>query len=74
MARAGLGLGVRDLAALAEVAPGTITRLERGESIYPRTLETIRAALEAAGIVFVPAGPYQGEGGPGIRFNAPPDE
>ncbi|MFD2235494.1 transcriptional regulator [Phaeospirillum tilakii] len=62
MARAGLGLGVRELAALADVAPGTITRLERGESLYPRTVETIRATLEGAGVEFIDGG------GPGVRL------
>lgn len=52
MARAGLGLGVRELAAAADVSTNTIARLERGESLYPRTIEVIRAALEAAGVEF----------------------
>ena len=52
MARAGLGLGVRELAAAADVSTNTIARLERGEHLYPRTVEIIRAALEAAGVVF----------------------
>ena len=52
MARAGLGLGVRDLAKLAEVSTNTITRLERGEELYPRTIEAIRTALEIAGVEF----------------------
>lgn len=64
MARAGIGLGVRELAALAGVAPGTITRLERGESIYARTLAAIQAALEAAGVEFIP----ENGGGVGVRL------
>jgi len=52
MARAGLGLGVRELAALANVSTNTIARLERGEALYPRTIEAIRTALEAAGVEF----------------------
>lgn len=64
MARAALELGVRDVAKLAEVAPSTITRLERGESLYPRTVEAIRAALEAAGIEFIP----ENGGGAGVRL------
>ena len=52
MARAGLGLGVRELAAAADVSTNTIARLERGEHLYPRTVEIIRTALEAAGVVF----------------------
>ncbi|EPY00369.1 helix-turn-helix domain-containing protein [Magnetospirillum fulvum] len=68
MARAGLGLGVRELAEKADVSPNTITRLERGESMQRRTVETIRTALESAGIAFIPAGDYQGSGGPGVRL------
>lgn len=64
MARAGLGLGVRELAALAEVSTNTITRLERGEALYPRTIDTIRSALEAAGVQFIP----ENGGGAGVRL------
>lgn len=53
MARAATGLGVRELAKLADVSPATITRLERGEDLMPRTVTAIRAALEAAGIEFI---------------------
>lgn len=64
MARAALGLGVRDLAAAAEVSPTTITRLERGEALFPRTVQSIRAALEAAGVEFI----AENGGGPGVRL------
>jgi len=53
MARAALNMGVRDLAKLAKVATGTITRLEAGEELKPRTVEAIRAALEKKGIEFI---------------------
>lgn len=52
MARAALQLGVRELATAAQVSPTTITRLERGDVLYARTVEAIRAALEAAGVIF----------------------
>ena len=52
MARAALKLSVRDLAKLARVAPGTIVRLEAGETLQPRTIDVIRHALEKAGVVF----------------------
>ena len=52
MARAAIQIGVRELADAAGVSPTTITRLERGEALYPRTIAAIRAALEAAGIEF----------------------
>ncbi|WP_145619732.1 helix-turn-helix domain-containing protein [Nitrospirillum bahiense] len=64
MARAALGWGVRDLASAAKVSPDTIARLERGETLYPRTVDAIRGALEAAGIIFIQE---NGEG-PGVRL------
>ena len=67
MARAALGLGVRDLAELADVSPNTITRLERGESMQRRTLDTIMTALETAGVIFLADGETT-TGGPGVRL------
>ncbi|WP_246376366.1 XRE family transcriptional regulator [Gluconacetobacter aggeris] len=67
MARAGLGLGVRELSDLAQVSTNTITRLERGESLYPRTVDAIRAALEGAGVEFI----AENGGGPGVRLSKP---
>ncbi|ARJ65666.1 transcriptional regulator [Magnetospirillum sp. ME-1] len=64
MARAALQIGVRDLAQLAKVSPNTIARLERGETLYARTLDTIRATLEAAGVMIIDA---DENGGDGVR-------
>jgi transcriptional regulator with XRE-family HTH domain len=65
MARAALQIGVRDLAKLAGVSAMTVTRFENGHSEgYAETLEKIRTALEAAGIIFVAE---NGEG-PGVRL------
>jgi transcriptional regulator with XRE-family HTH domain len=52
MARAALRIGVLELAAMAKVATGTITRLEAGEELKPRTLDAIQAAFEKAGVEF----------------------
>jgi transcriptional regulator with XRE-family HTH domain len=52
MARAALGLGVRELAQQAKVSPDTIARLERGEELRERTVDAIRHALEAGGVEF----------------------
>ncbi len=54
------------MAAAAKVSPNTIARLERGETLNPRTLKGIRAALEAAGIGFIP----ENGGGVGVRLKA----
>ena len=64
MARAALGLGVRELADLAKVSPDTIARLERGDELRERTIDAIRAALEAAGVEFI----AENGGGPGVRL------
>jgi transcriptional regulator with XRE-family HTH domain len=64
MARAALGLGVRELGAAAGVSPDTIVRFEKGEALQPRTVAAIRAALEAAGVEFIP----ENGGGPGVRL------
>lgn len=64
MARAALGLGVRELAKLAEVSVDTVSRLERGEELMPRTITAIRQALEAAGVIFID----QNGNGPGVRL------
>jgi transcriptional regulator with XRE-family HTH domain len=52
MARAALQIGIRDIAKMAKVAPGTISRLEAGEELKPRTVEAIRQAFEKAGVAF----------------------
>lgn len=67
MARAALGLGVRDLAKLAEVSPDTIARLERGEDLKESTVATIREALEKAGVEFIP----ENCAGVGVRLRKP---
>ncbi|MFC6448420.1 helix-turn-helix domain-containing protein [Shinella zoogloeoides] len=64
MARVALGLGVRELAALAKVAPATVSRFEAGEELKERTVEAMQTALEAAGIVFL----ADDGNGPGIRL------
>ncbi len=64
MARVALGLGVRDLAAMADVSPDTVARLERGEALKDRTVVAVRAALEKAGVEFI----AENGGGAGVRL------
>ena len=52
MARAALGLGVRQLAAAAKVSIDTVARFERGDELKERTIEALQRALEAAGVEF----------------------
>ena len=63
MARAALGLGIRELALAAKVSIDTITRFERGDQLKERTIEAIQRALEAAGVEFT-----NGEQ-PGVRLS-----
>jgi transcriptional regulator with XRE-family HTH domain len=64
MARAGIGWGVRELAEVAKVSTNTLTRFERGERLYGRTVAAIQEALEAAGVEFIP----ENGGGAGVRL------
>lgn len=64
MARAGLGMSVRDLAELAQVSTNTVSRLEAGEELKPRTVQAIQGALEVAGIEFI----AENGGGAGVRL------
>ncbi len=52
MARAALGLGVRELAAAAKVSIDTVARFERGEELKERTIDALQRALEVAGVEF----------------------
>ncbi len=49
---------------MAGVSHDTIVRFEGGQELKPRTIAAIRAALEAAGVIFVEE---NGEG-PGVRL------
>lgn len=64
MALAALGWGTRDLAAAANVSLDTIGRFKRGEVLKEVTVSAMQAALEAAGVEFVP----ENGGGPGTRL------
>lgn len=65
MARAALGLGVRDLAAAAKVSPDTVARFERGDELMERTIAALQQALESAGVTFID----ENGGGPGVRLS-----
>ena len=65
-ARATLKWGVRDLAKKAKVSPNTISRIENGADTLIGTMDAIQAALEKAGVEFIPAN----GGGPGVRLKS----
>ena len=65
MARAALGLGVRELAAAAKVSIDTVARFERGDELKERTIDALQRTLEAAGVESTNGGqpgssPYEG--------------
>jgi transcriptional regulator with XRE-family HTH domain len=64
MARAALGMGVRELATVAKVSVDTVVRFERGEELKERTIDALQRALEAAGINLID----ENGGGPGVRL------
>lgn len=66
LARVALGLGVRELAEAAAIAPSTITRFESGKGgMQARTLDKIQRVLERGGVMFVDA---DATGGVGVRL------
>lgn len=69
-ARLFLGWEQKDLAEAAGVSLPTIQRMEKLglERSSAGNVEKVQKALESAGIEFIPAGGYQGEGGPGVRL------
>jgi transcriptional regulator with XRE-family HTH domain len=69
MARAALGWGVRELGMKAGISANTVSRFETGGSAMVETLIQIQAALEKAGIIFIPADEH---GGPGVRLRDVP--
>ena len=62
MARAALGLGVRELAAAAKVSTDTVARFERGDELKQRTIDALQLVFEAAGVEFTNGGR------PGVRL------
>ena len=67
MARAAVGWGVRELAERAGVTANTVTRIENGSDAKQSTIAALRAALESAGIEFIP----ENGGGAGVRLRKP---
>ena len=66
LARVALGLGVRELAEAAGVAPSTVTRFESGKGgMQARTLDKVQRVLERGGVLFMGA---DANGGVGVRL------
>jgi hypothetical protein len=67
MARSALDWRTTDLARAAKVGLNTVNRFEAGRDARISSVEKLRAALEAAGIVFIAAN----GGGVGVRLSKP---
>ena len=63
-ARALIGWSTQQLASLAEVGVNTVNRFEGGQDARMSSVDKIRLALEAAGVLFIAE---NGEG-PGVRL------
>ncbi|MCP4184443.1 MAG: helix-turn-helix transcriptional regulator [Hyphomicrobiales bacterium] len=66
MARVALALSIKEIAKLAGVSTNTISRLESGEELKPRTIKAIQSVLENAGVEFI----SENGGGAGVRLKA----
>ena len=64
MARAALNWSTQDLAAKAGVGVNTVYRFEAGQDARMSSVDKMRSALEAAGVIFIEE---NGEG-PGVRL------
>jgi transcriptional regulator with XRE-family HTH domain len=64
MARAALRWSVRDLAEKSGITANTISRIENGSDTRTSTVESLKRALEAGGVVFIP----ENGGGAGVRL------
>jgi transcriptional regulator with XRE-family HTH domain len=64
MARAALDWSTTDLARAANVGVNSVNRFETGRDSRISTVEKLRSALEAAGVLFI----AENGGGAGVRF------
>ena len=67
MARALVKLGVREIAAQADMQPNTVSRAENGKEARKSTLDALQAVYEGLGCVFIP----ENGGGAGVRLRDP---
>ena len=66
LGRTAVGMGLRDLAKAAGVAPSTITRFENGRGgMHSGTMDRVQQVLEDAGVIFIRA---DAGGGAGVRL------
>lgn len=68
-ARALLGWSTNDLAKAANLGLATVRRFETGNAVQAGSIETMKGALEAAGVTFVGQGQTSRAGGVGVRLS-----
>ncbi|RDE05581.1 helix-turn-helix domain-containing protein [Sphingomonas aracearum] len=67
-ARALLGWSSAELAQAAGLGPVTVRRFESGQAVQQISIDTMRTALEAAGVVFIQDGETSRRAGVGVRL------
>ena len=67
MARAALAWNTLDLARESGVGGNTVNRFEAGQDARLSSVQKMRSAMEAAGVVFIP----ENGGGAGVRLRKP---
>ncbi|RUW92287.1 XRE family transcriptional regulator [Mesorhizobium sp. M7A.F.Ca.US.010.02.1.1] len=67
MGRAALNWSTLDLAKAAGVGGNTVNRFEAGQDARVSSVDKMRAALESAGVEFIP----ENGGGAGVRLAKP---
>ncbi len=68
MARAALRWSLTDLSVAAGVGRATAARFELGQSVDEKSVEAMRGALVAAGILLIDAGKSSPAAGVGVRL------
>jgi len=67
-ARALLGWSAADLAASCKIGIATVKRFESGQTVQDASVDTMRKALEAAGVQFIAIGATSPGAGAGVRL------
>lgn len=67
-ARALLNWSAADLAQAAKLGSATVRRFESGQTVQPESIDTMRRALEAAGVLFIDSGELSRKAGYGVRL------
>ncbi len=68
MARAALRWSLTDLSVAAGVGRATAARFELGQAVDDKSVEAMRSAVVASGVVLIDAGKSSTAAGPGVRL------